>query len=482
MSTSPAIVWFRQDLRIEDNPALATAVKRGGPIIPAYIHAPEEEGEWPTGAASKVWLHHSLSALDASLRDKHSRLIVLKGRSQDVLEGLVRDTGAGAVFWNRRYEPTIRTRDEIIKTALRDMGCDAMSFNGSLLFEPWEIETKQGDPYQVFTPFWKACLAKDDPAEPFPAPRKIPAPNDWPASLELEALRLLPGISWDQGIRKAWSMGEGAAAEQLNRFLEDAVADYDSSRDRPDIFGTSRLSPHLHFGEISPRQIWGTTQNHLAGISGKGAANGAEKFLAELGWREFSHHLLYHFPHVPNENLREQFNRFPWADDEKALRAWQKGMTGYPIVDAGMRELWTTGWMHNRVRMIVASFLTKDLLIHWLEGARWFWDTLVDADLANNTQGWQWTGGCGADAAPYFRIFNPVTQGERYDPEGDYVREWIPELANLPSKWIHKPWEASEVELSEAGITLGDTYPHPIVDHAQARERALEAYNAIKNK
>ncbi len=482
MNTSPTVLWFRLDLRLDDHPALVAAVKRGGPVIPVFIHAPEEDGEWAPGAASDFWLHQSLKALDGSLRKKHSQLVILKGRSQEVLEKLVRDTRAGAVYWNRRYEPAVRKRDETIRTALCDMGCDAMRFDGALLFEPWEIETKQGGPYQVFTPFWKACLAQDEPAEPLPVPSKIPSPDKWPTSLEVEALRLEPRIDWAGGIREAWTPGEEGAAENLQRFLEDAVQTYSNDRDRPDTVGTSRLSPHLHFGEICPRQIWYATRRQLAGSTKKGENTGAEKFLAELGWREFSYHLLYHFPHMPNENLRLQFDRFPWADDEEALRAWHEGRTGYPIVDAGMRELWTTGWMHNRVRMIVASFLTKDLLIHWREGARWFWDTLVDADLANNTQGWQWTAGCGADAAPYFRIFNPVTQGDRYDPEGNYVRRWVPELEKLPAKWIHKPWEAPEDVLADAGVKLGGTYPRPIVDHGQARERALEAYSVIKGK
>jgi deoxyribodipyrimidine photo-lyase len=482
MSTTPTIVWFRLDLRLDDNPALAAAVKRGGPVLPVFVHAPEEEGEWAPGAASNVWLHQSLKSLDASLRKKRSRLNILKGRSQEVLENLVCETGAGAVYWNHRYEPVTRARDERIKAALRTMGCDAMSFNGSLLFEPWEIETRQGDPYQVFTPFWKACLCEHDTAEPLSAPRKIPAPERWPASLELDALQLEPRSDWAGGIRDAWSPGEQGAAANLERFLEIALPAYNTSRDRPDAIGTSRLSPYLHFGEISPRQVWNAIRSHLAGASEKGANVSAEKFLAELRWREFSYHVLYHFPQMTDENLRAQFNHFPWADDALALAAWQNGRTGYPIVDAGMRELWVTGWIHNRVRMIVASFLTKDLRGHWRNGARWFWDTLVDADLANNTQGWQWTAGSGADAAPYFRIFNPVLQGERYDPKGDYVRKWIPELNNLPAKWIHKPWEAPENVLTDAGVTRGATYPQPIVDHAQARVRALEAYGAIKGR
>ncbi|MCC6491261.1 MAG: deoxyribodipyrimidine photo-lyase [Candidatus Hydrogenedentes bacterium] len=477
MSNAPSLVWFRQDLRLEDNPALTAAVKRGGPVIPVHIHAPQEYDPWAPGAASDFWLHQSLNALSASLERKRSRLIVRQGSSLETLRALLLETGAEAVYWNRRYEPAVRIRDEAIKSALRADGLFVESFNGALLFEPWDVLTKQGCPYQVFTPFWRACLAATEPPDPLPAPAKLAAPDSWPASESIDALGLEPAFNWAGGIRTAWTPGEAGAAKRLEVFLENAIAGYTGDRDRPAIQGTSRLSPHLHFGELSPRQIRHAMKHALA----PGATNGAEKFLAELGWREFSHHLLYHFPQVIDEPLRAAFSSFPWAKDLHALKAWQRGQTGYPIVDAGMRELWTTGWMHNRVRMVVASFLTKDLLIPWQEGARWFWDTLVDADLANNTQGWQWTAGCGADAAPYFRIFNPVSQGEKFDPDGAYVRQWVPELGQLPAKWIHKPWEAPSAVMKDAEITLGKTYPRPIVDHADARARALEAYETIKN-
>lgn len=480
MAEGASIVWFRQDLRLEDNPALTAAVKRGGPIIPVYVWAPEEEEDWAPGAASRYWLHHSLKSLEASFEKAGSRLIVRRGNSLEELESVARSVNAGALFWNRRYEPAITERDETIKRTFQERGLEVKSFNGSLLVEPWEVTTKQGSPYKVFTPFWKACLEQIDPADPLPVPKTIPAPESWPKYLRIETLELEPKIDWAEGIRNTWSFGEDAAHERFEAFLDEWLSDYAEGRDRPDRDGTSMLSPHLHFGEIGPRQVWHAVQAAASGHNSPGARRGAEKFLSELAWREFSHNLLHNFPHLPHAPMQEKFADFPWADDEEALEAWQRGQTGYPIVDAGMRQLWETGWMHNRVRMIVASLLTKDLLISWKHGARWFWDTLVDADLANNTQGWQWTAGCGADAAPYFRIFNPVSQGERYDPKGDYVRRWVPELAEMPDTWIHKPWEAPKELLAEAGVKLDETYPLPIIDHSKARERALAAYDQVK--
>lgn len=480
MAEGASIVWFRQDLRLEDNPALTAAVKRGGPIIPVYVWAPEEEEDWAPGAASRYWLHHSLKSLEASFEKAGSRLIVRRGNSLEELESVARSVNAGALFWNRRYEPAITERDETIKRTFQERGLEVKSFNGSLLVEPWEVTTKQGSPYKVFTPFWKACLEQIDPADPLPVPKTIPAPESWPKYLRIETLELEPKIDWAEGIRNTRSFGEDAAHERFEAFLDEWLSDYAEGRDRPDRDGTSMLSPHLHFGEIGPRQVWHAVQAAASGHNSPGARRGAEKFLSELAWREFSHNLLHNFPHLPHAPMQEKFADFPWADDEEALEAWQRGQTGYPIVDAGMRQLWETGWMHNRVRMIVASLLTKDLLISWKHGARWFWDTLVDADLANNTQGWQWTAGCGADAAPYFRIFNPVSQGERYDPKGDYVRRWVPELAEMPDTWIHKPWEAPKELLAEAGVKLDETYPLPIIDHSKARERALAAYDQVK--
>jgi len=479
MNVAPAIVWFRNDLRLADNPALQGALLRGGAVVPVFIHAPEEEAPWSPGGASRWWLHQSLVSLDASLRDLGLRLVFRRGPSLESLLALAKAAGATAVVWNRRYEPFVTARDERIKSALRAAGLEAESFNGALLHEPWTIRNQSGKPFQVFTPFWKHCLAKSDPAEPWPEPRKMVAPPRWPDSLALDELALEPKLNWAGGMASVWQPGEPGAVSQLKKFLGRAFANYADDRNRPDLPGTSRLSPHLHFGEIGPRQIWHAVRRHaeLAGL----ADWRASQFLTEVGWREFAHHLLFHFPHTATEPLREPFKKFRWRKDAALLKAWQKGRTGYPIVDAGMRELWATGWMHNRVRMIVASFLVKDLLMDWCEGARWFWDTLVDADLAQNTLGWQWSAGCGADAAPYFRVFNPVSQGEKFDLRGDYVRRWCPELAKLPDDWLHRPWLAPVEILARAGVRIGREYPEPIINHTIAREVALEAFSRIRS-
>lgn len=477
---SPSIHWFRLDLRLTDNPGLRAALRRGGPVVPVFIWAPEEEGNWSPGAASKWWLYQSLDDLSANLRRAGSRLVIRRGPTLETLRGLAKEVGAKAVFWNRRYEPAVVARDLAAVEALRADGLTVESFNAALLHEPWTIQNQSGKGFQVFTPFWKRCLSEPEPAAPVPAVLNLPAPVKWPKSLPLDELELEPKINWAEGMRVAWQPGEAGASASLRSFLTKALDGYSDQRNRPDLRGTSRLSPHLHWGEISPRQIW-----HALGqrASDRGLSIGAwrgSQFLAELGWREFAHHLLYHFPHTPAEPLRGGFKRFPWRRRAAWLRAWEQGQTGYPIVDAGMRELWTTGWMHNRVRMIVASFLVKDLLISWEEGARWFWDTLVDADLANNTLGWQWTAGCGADAAPYFRVFNPAMQGEKFDPSGEYVRRWCPELARMPAEWIHRVDKAPKHILGHAGVALGRTYPEPIVSHAIAREVALEAFARVK--
>lgn len=393
----------------------------------------------------------------------------------------MKETGARHVFWNRRYEPACVARDKLVKEALRVEGLHVESFNAALLHEPWTIQNQSGKPFQIFTPFWRHCLAKPDPAGPLPAPQQLASPVRWPKSLALDELNLEPRIKWAEGIRAAWRPGEAGAHTALKQFLASAFDDYSEKRNRPDVAGTSRLSPHLHFGEISPRQVWHglksmATKRGLATAQWRGS-----QFLTEIGWREFAHHLLYHFPHTDAQPLRADFKEFCWREDAEWLTAWQKGGTGYPIVDAGMRELWTTGWMHNRVRMIVASFLVKDLLLSWQQGARWFWDTLVDADLAQNTLGWQWTAGCGADAAPFFRVFNPTTQGLKFDPIGDYVRRWCPELSKLPTKWIHQPEKAPPEVLRAAGVALGRNYPQPVVSHAIARDVALEAFARIKS-
>lgn len=481
MSKEVCIWWLRHDLRLADNPALAAAVNAGGAVVPVFIWSPEEESPWAPGGASKWWLHQSLAALDASLREAGARLIFRPGPALATLRQLVKETGARHVFWNRRYEPACVARDRSVKEALRADGLDVEGFNAALLHEPWTIQNQSGKPFQVFTPFWRHCLTKPDPAGPLPSPQQLASPVRWPKSLALHELKLEPRLRWAEGFRAAWRPGEGGAHTALEQFLASAFDDYSEQRNRPDVVGTSRLSPHLHFGEISPRQVWHglksmATKRGLAVAQWRGS-----QFLAEIGWREFAHHLLYHFPHTDAQPLRADFKEFCWREDAEWLKTWQKGRTGYPIVDAGMRELWTTGWMHNRVRMIVASFLVKDLLLSWQEGARWFWDTLVDADLAQNTLGWQWTAGCGADAAPFFRVFNPTTQGQKFDPNGDYVRRWCPELSKLPTKWIHQPEQAPSEVLRAAGVALGRNYPQPVVSHAIARDVALETFARIKS-
>jgi deoxyribodipyrimidine photo-lyase len=482
MTRAISILWFRHDLRLDDNPALHAALVHGKAVIPVFIWEPEAEGDWPPGRASRCWLHWSLKGLDAALRAAGSRLIIRQGNTLDHLLRLLEETRASAVFWNRRYEPAITAPDKEIEAVLRTKGATVETSNALLLFEPWTVQTKASKPYKVFTPFYRACLALPEPAAPLKAPTNIGRPRSWPASIKLEELQLLPRIPWDAGIRAAWTSGEAAGNACVDEFLADSLSGYLATRDRPAVPGTSRLSPYLHFGEISPRRIWHSVREALRNRKQKGFRQAAEGYLRQLVWRDFAHHLLYHFPHTASAPLDQTFQRFPWRDDPQALRAWQKGQTGYPIIDAGMRQLWTTGWMHNRVRMLVGSFLVKDLLIPWQSGARWFWDTLVDADLANNTLGWQWVAGCGADAAPFFRIFNPVSQGERFDPKGDYVRQWVPELAKVPDRWIHKPWQAPESELRKAGIKLGRSYPCPIVDHNEARQAALDLFRKMRSK
>jgi deoxyribodipyrimidine photo-lyase len=476
MPTPVTIVWFRRDLRLDDNPALAAAAARGR-VVPVFIWAPEEEQPWEPGAASRWWLHQSLESLAAALTKAGAPLVVRRGPSLEALRKLARDVGATHVAWNRRYEPAVVKRDTAIKQALAADGLDVESFNGGLLYEPMHVATKEGKPYQVFTPFWRTLLARPEPAEPVAAPRSLRAAAEV-KSLAIGSLGLLPGIDWAATMRQTWQPGATGAKRRLEAFLADRIGGYATERDRPDHEGTSALSPHLHFGEISPRRVWHAVREAAGGKPAARLAGGAEAYLRELGWREFASHLLFHFPHTAEAPLRADYARFPWARDAVGLRAWQRGRTGFPVVDAGMRQLWATGWMHNRVRMIVASFLVKDLRISWLEGARWFWDTLVDADLAANTLGWQWAAGCGADAAPYFRIFNPTSQGTKFDPDGAYVRTWVPALARLPTAAIHEPAD-DPAALAAARITLGRDYPEPIVDHAEARLLALEALKKV---
>jgi deoxyribodipyrimidine photo-lyase len=472
-----AIVWFRRDLRLTDHPALDAALAQNDHVVAVYIHAPEEESPWQPGGASRWWLHHSLKTLDENLRARGSSLLVLKGDTLAELRKLLTATGATAVHWNRLYEPAIIARDKLVKEALRSDGIDAQSHNGALLFEPWTLKTGAGDPYRVFTPFWRNASAQMPDVAPLPAPERIPSPPKLVAGVSLDALGLLPRIQWDGGFYDHWRPGEAGALQRLDRFCDGAVADYKAKRDYPAVDATSSLSPYLHFGDISPRQIVTRIRAEMAHDMQAGAMAGAEHFIREVGWREFGHHLLFHYPQTPETPLYvEKYGRFPWrqrADYIGDLEAWQQGRTGIPIVDAGMRQLWHTGWMHNRVRMIVASLLTKNLLIPWQEGARWFWDTLVDASLANNTLGWQWSAGCGADAAPYYRIFNPILQSAKFDEQGSYLRRWIPELKNVPLEHLHAPWE-------QPSVLIGTGYPKPIVDLAASRQRALNAYEVIK--
>jgi len=467
MSHSIALVWFRQDLRLQDNPALYHACETYPHVLPIYIHELSEQQSWPMGAASQWWLHHSLAALDATLRQHHTQLIIRQGNSLAALQTLINQTGATAVYWNRCYEPASIERDTQIKAALQHQGITVKSFNAGVLHEPWTVKTQAAKPYQVFTPFWKACQKLEPPAAPLPQPPQLNCPSALPASEPLAALQLLPSINWAVGMAKVWQPGEAGAQTRLQNFCANHAVDYQNQRDFPAVEGVSKLSPHLHFGELSPRQVLHHTQQRIATEQWSNIESG---YLRQLYWREFAYHLLYHFPTTPAQPLRPAFAQFPWQIEAEALlTAWQQGKTGFPIVDAGMRELWETGWMHNRVRMITASFLTKNCRIHWLEGAHWFWDTLVDADLANNTLGWQWVAGCGADAAPYYRIFNPLRQSEKFDPEGHYLRRWLPELAHLDKQQIHAP------NLTQNRLN----YPPPLVDYQASRQAALAAYEAI---
>lgn len=476
--TRPVLVWFRFDLRLADNPALAAAVALDRPIIPLFILDDDSAGLWRLGGASRWWLAGSLEALAASLERLGSRLILRNGDAASELMALALDTGASDVFCNRVHEPWAKERDTRVAAMLKQASIGWSSFESSLLFPPETMPGPKGVGYRVFTPFWKACLASPAPSLPLPAPKRLVAPKAWPASDSLERWNLRPTKpDWAKGMTEMWTPGETGARSRLDGFLDEALPHYATERDRPDHDGVSRLSPHLRFGEIGPRQIWHGVSTRAAAGEGE---PGAGAYLRQLGWREFSYNLLNNLSNLPHLSLQDKFERFPWRNEPLAQLAWRRGKTGYPLVDAGMRELWTTGWMHNRVRMVAASFLVKHLLQSWQSGAAWFWDTLVDADLANNSASWQWVAGCGADAAPYFRIFNPVLQGEKFDPDGVYVRRWVPELAKLPDHLIHRPWEASPLELAAAEVRLGETYPKPIVDHGAARARALAALASIK--
>ena len=475
MSETPiAIVWFRQDLRLADNPALHTAARSGAAILPIFIHDDEDAGDWEPGSASRWWLRKSIASLNESL---DGNLRVYRGSASEIIPSLVRDTGAEAVYWNRCIEPWRVTRDQSIKEQLLDSGIPAHTFNGSYLYEPAEVAKPDGTPYRVFTPFYRRGCKALQTREPLPVPEKLRL-DDTTHPDGHDERPVLPAFPWFEDEDQHWQPGESGAIATLETFLSSGIGIYAEARDRPDLDGVSRLSPHLHFGEISPHRVRQAVLEHCGGEEDESA----EKFLSELGWREFSAHLLYHWPELTHENLQKKFDRFPWEDDEKLQQAWHEGATGYPIVDAGMRQLWRTGYMHNRLRMIAASFLVKNLLQDWRAGARWFWNGLLDADLANNSASWQWVAGCGADAAPYFRIFNPVTQGRKFDPSGDYVRRYLPEIARLPDKFVHCPWEAPDHVLESAGVRLGKDYPKPLVDLAKSRERALDAFNSLMQR
>ena len=466
----PVIVLFRNDLRIGDNRALATAADSGRPVIPLFIL--DEQDIRPAGGASRWWLHHSLAALGEAVEKLGNRLVLQRGATGRIVAQAIKATGADAVFWNRRYAPAAIAADTALERRLRADGLEAESFDGFLLHEPSRVATQSGDFYKVFTPFYKRLASDGDPRDPVDAPKSLAPCQTVLESEKLDALGLLPKPDWTTGLGERWQPGEAGALVRLETFLAERVNGYAQGRDRPGEDATSGLSPHLAHGEITPFRIMAALRRRRG--------QGVETFVKEVSWREFCYHLLFHSPKLHRENFRPEFDAFEWRSAPSALKAWKRGQTGYPIVDAGMRELWQTGTMHNRVRMITASFLIKDLLIDWREGEEWFWDTLVDADAANNPANWQWVAGSGADAAPYFRIFNPVLQGEKFDPQGDYVRRYVPELAKLPDRVVYRPWDAPAAVLRDSGIALGEDYPHPIVDHAQARERAMAAYRATR--
>lgn len=472
----PIIVWFRKDLRLDDNAALAMAADTERPILAVYIREPVEAGTGPLGAAQAWWLHHSLIALGRALTKHGSQLILRSGAAGAVLDNLIAETGADTVYWNRRHDPDGIAIDTPIKAALKARGIAAKSFPGQLLHDPVRLQTGDKKPYRVYTPFWKALEREGEPHEPIDAPAMLtPLPLP-PKSETLDAWRLLPvKPDWAATFAEMWIPGEAAARERLDGFVDGAIDGYKTDRDHPAIDATSLLSPHLALGEISPARIWHATR----GL--KAPTDDVIHFRKELAWREFCYHLHFHFPALSERNWNDRFDTFPWEAAGENFRLWTRGMTGYPIVDAGMRQLWKHGWMHNRVRMITASFLIKHLMIDWRHGEKWFRDTLVDADAASNAANWQWVAGCGADASPFFRIFNPILQGEKFDADGAYVRTFVPELNELDAAWIHKPFDAPQSALKKAGIELGKTYPKPIVDHGKARERALAAYKSLKS-
>ncbi len=482
-ASAPVILWFRKDLRLDDNVALIKAERSGRPVIPLYIRTEGRSPFAPLGAAQDWWLHHSLESLGQSLRERGSRLVLARGAPEDVLPRLAKATGAGVVAVNTVPTPEGISTDDRLASVLEAEGIGFHRFDGHLLHDPDKVKTGSGGPFKVYTPFWRALNQQAPPSPPRPAPPSWTHPASWPEGETLASYGLLPTRpDWAAGFTSQWTPGETGALERLHRFAEGGLKGYALNRDLPGIDGTSGLSPHLALGEISPRRIWAAIEERQQAERGGPDSEDISRYLKELVWREFSYHLLHHFPALATRNWTAAFDAFAWKDDATGLDAWKRGMTGYPIVDAGMRQLWQHGWMHNRVRMIVGSFLIKDLLIDWRRGEEWFRDTLVDADPASNAASWQWVAGSGADASPFFRIFNPILQGEKFDPDGAYIRKYVPELAALPDKFIHRPFEASLIELRAAGISLGKTYPQPVVDHKLARDRALAALAAVKTE
>ena len=472
-------MWFRNDLRLDDNPALHAAVSSGRPLVCLYVLDEDSDGLRLPGGASKWWLDKSLRALASDIAERGGQLTLRRGAAAGVIEDVVDKTGAQSVVWNRRYDEGGRETDAAIKETLRKRGLRADSFNGSLLNEPWCFETSTGGYYKVFTPYWKTVWKTYEATRTLGTPSSLEGPEVSGDHLDDWALHPTRP-DWSGGLEETWSPGEAGARARLDSFLDGPACDYDTHRDRPDLDGTSRLSPHLRFGEISPAAVWRSVREAMR--AGEIPEGDAMSYLSELVWREFSYVLLFHNPQLADENYNSDFRHMPWRDSDADLGAWQRGRTGYPMVDAGMRQLWATGWMHNRVRMITGSFLTKHLLLPWQKGEDWFWDTLVDADPASNAAGWQWVAGSGADAAPYFRVFNPITQGEKFDATGAYVRHWCPELKDLPDKHLHAPWKAPKSVLEEAGIELGKDYPLPVIEHMDGRQRALDAYDTLKER
>jgi deoxyribodipyrimidine photo-lyase len=471
MNGSPALVWFRQDLRLADNPALRAAAREGRAVLPVYVLDDDAAGAWRMGGAHRWWLHHSLNALATGLKALGATLVLRRGDAASIIAGLARETGASEVHAGRLAEPWARRQADAVAASLGG-GATLHLHRASTLLDADAVRTKTGGVYGVYTPFARACRAMGDVPPPLPAPRHLAGIHA--KSDRLDTWGLLPEApDWAGGLRDTWSPGEAGGHARMARFMADALGEYADGRNIPGRDLTSMLSPHLHWGELSPAQVWQAASQAAPGPA-------LQKFQSELLWREFAAYLLWHYPHLPSAPLRPDYARLKWRVDPAGLLAWQSGRTGVPIVDAGMRQLWHIGWMHNRVRMITASFLVKHLLVSWIDGETWFWDTLVDGDLAANAASWQWIAGSGTDSQPFFRVFNPVTQGEKFDPDGAYVRRWVPELAAVPDKHLHAPWNAPDTVLAGAGITLGREYPRPVVALAEGRDRALAAFNAMR--